>query len=262
MFRWQQSRDITVKVGPKQTTFVMRETFLRKRSPFFKQQLAGDTDLGETKCIRLLDVSEETFQRFMLWSYEKEPMCSTRLDLHGLLNLAIMAIKYDTPALQHQVSDRLRQNLGGAGWKIGPGEADKILLSTKEGSWLQRLLHAKLCTILPSTMHNKDEQISDWEKILIKHPKLAIEWKKSDLREVRAKDANSGGPCRFHDHNFEHFSREKESSNCCPYISQELYPTDQRKDERKTFVFSETQAAKASASSTLADGNWEKVPVE
>lgn len=200
----------------------MREEFLRRRSPLFAQSIL-ETSGGQRADIILPTVSDDTFRVFMEWSYMKHPECPP-MSFTQALDLAIMAIQNQIPALQHQVSDKLRQNIGGSCWKLNPAEVEIVMSRTAPESWLRRLLNATLCSIRVPTGNDKEQQVRGWMSLIDRYPDLAKMWKQSDLLGWHLKDVRDGGPCRFHDHGQLCPRPAKVVETKCPYLDDELYP--------------------------------------
>jgi hypothetical protein len=78
------------------------------------------------------DVSWETFCTFWEWLYMKGPRVPQFISLDEVLELGILATKYQVRALQHEVSDLLRQKVSRKEWKLGPSQIRRMLSCDEE----------------------------------------------------------------------------------------------------------------------------------
>lgn len=240
----------------------MREEFLRRRSPLFRQNILEISE-GQRGPIMLPTVSDDTFRLFMEWSYMKQPECPP-MSFTQALDLAIMAIQNQIPALQHQVSDKLRHNIGGNCWKLSPAEVKMVMSRTAPQSWLRRLLNSTLCSIRVPTGHDKEQQVRDWMSLIDQYPDLAKVWKQSDLLGWHLKDVRDGGPCRFHDHVQLCLRTVKVVEAKCPYLDHELYPPPSPARRRgpgesksSKVVVENNDRGRNDASPSLSEEGWE-----
>lgn len=168
------------------------------------------------------DVSWETFCTFWEWSYMKEPQVAPYTTLDEVLELGIFAAKYEVRALQHEVSDLLRQKVSRKEWKLGPSQVRRMLSCEGACEWLRPLVYACLCTIVVPQGPQEKGLVEEWLGVLEEDGRLAREWKRSDFLKIGPGRMMDGGPCRFHDHGL--VDPVEGRSGVCPYQKAELYP--------------------------------------
>lgn len=168
------------------------------------------------------DVSWETFCAFWEWSYIKEPRIGAYTLLDEVIELGIFATKYQARALQHEVSDLLRQKISRKDWKLGSMQIKRMLSCDEESAWLRQLVYASLCTIVVAPGGQQKGEVKEWMNIFEQDHGLARKWKRSDFMRFGASHIMDGGACRFHDHGLD--MTVKEGSGVCPYRLGELYP--------------------------------------
>lgn len=231
--RCQQTADVEVFVGPDETSVKMREGVLRRRSPVLAAQIDSSQKWSVSGEVRLNDVTWETFQTFWEWSYMKEPQIPASAGLDEVIELGIMASKYQVLGLQHEVSDLLRQKVRQKDWKLGPRQVLRMLSCDEAVEWLRPLVYACLCTIVVPQSALGKGGVDEWLEVLDDDRRLAWEWKRSDFLRLGAGQIMDGGPCRFHEH--EWGATVKSTDGICPYQKAELYPpVEPGKGKRKS----------------------------
>lgn len=130
----------------------------------------------------------------------KEPQIGAYTPLDEVVELGIFATKYQVLALQHEVSNLLRQKISRKEWKLGSRQVKRMLSCDQESPWLRQLVYACLCTIVVASGGQQKGEVEEWMDILEQDHRLAREWKRSDFMRFGTSHITGGGACRFHDH--------------------------------------------------------------
>ena len=123
----------------------------------------------------------------------KEPRIGAHTPLDEVIELAIFATKYQVRALQHEVSDLLRQKISRKDWRLRSTQVKRMLSCDEESAWLRQLVYASLCTIRVSPGGPSEEEYDEWMGILERDHQLALEWKRSDFIGLGASHITGGG---------------------------------------------------------------------
>jgi hypothetical protein len=203
-----QSERVKFVVGA--STFEVPHDLLVHCSTKFKF-LTTPKDPGRE--IALPDVTNSTFEDFLIWLYAYEQNLETE-NIDNAFHLAIFAQKYQIYDLRNQASDLIRAALRDRHWVITPDALLAVYKVAPSGSSLRQL-----CFLGFASMEGR-HSLLDWKAAFLECPSIGWDYfqYKRD-REIYYGQIETGGACRFHDHS-NVGGWEPQDVICCPYSFQ------------------------------------------
>jgi hypothetical protein len=187
-----QSERVTVLVGA--STFKVPYDLLVRCSPTFQglEILAPPTGLDRE--ISLPDVTQSTFEGFLIWLYAFEQSLEIE-NIDGAFHLAIFAEKYQIYDLRNQASNLIRAALHDGYCTITPDTLLSVYKVSPLGSSLRQLC------FLGFVSTEGYRRSLDWKAVFLECPSLGwdyFQYKRSN--EMYPGKIETGGACRFHGH--------------------------------------------------------------
>jgi BTB/POZ domain len=205
-----QSDRIGLLVGPNEELFQVPRDLLTLYSPVFDRMCTLPFKESIDQLIKLPEDESSAFEDFLIWIHSYEHRIPAKAE--PLIDLAILAHKYQICLLNNQISDTIRTALSEERWKLTPHMIWTAYASTPTNSILRRLLSLGFAT---SATQQKD--CESWKPVFSEFPDFGWDYfYRVHIDRAKFTSITSGGACRFHDHS-DVFAWERKDIHKCPY---------------------------------------------
>ncbi|KAJ4300689.1 hypothetical protein N0V90_002777 [Kalmusia sp. IMI 367209] len=131
-------------VGPKSTRFLLHTSLLTQQSPYFRAALNGPFLESNDQCIRLNDVSVETFEHLVAWLYtgsiKPAPFKDGKPAYYTLLHLYILADRFCFEGLRNHIVDLMADLADTTNSVLTPSDTRILYDQIDEGAKIRQLV--------------------------------------------------------------------------------------------------------------------------
>ncbi|KAJ4514409.1 hypothetical protein HRR83_001941 [Exophiala dermatitidis] len=234
---WCQSTPIKLVVDREDAKeesehFLIPSQFLRHRSRKFREFLDKPEEHADGPYLLypVHDTSVHTMEDFFIWTFSPQPEIDQGASFDDVVQLGILAWKYQIPALNNQATDLIRTNLANGEWALRAPTVDDVYEASPPGSPLREVVRAALGRFR-SSVEEQGAIREEWRQTMVKHSQLGVDYLEATLSEWK-RQSYLAGVCRFHDHQGVD-QQNGTLADGCPYAREECYPTWENEEEEK-----------------------------